>query len=307
MSNEKWDESHHENFTVKYNGKTVESHEMDANDLAKSLLGLSGALKQTAHIINGSNSNMFVKVKGSFKPGSFDVEIVTFLTCAGLQATLNAVSIVGFMEDSVKSLIWLYKQTKGEEIESTNYLNDNNVKLSFKGSTNHITVNNNVFNLYQNQNIREELKNLVSPLEDENMSDITFLKNGVEQEKIMRDERVYFNSNDTEPLINEGTDYFLITQSNFDGKKTGWKLNFADLLDSKNNQKDFAVKMLDNSFLKNVKNKKIIISNEGTIIKAKYRKIITNLKNATWEILEILEHNNVQKESSKIITHLDDF
>lgn len=307
MVDEKWKNPHNVNFSIKYNGKAVELHEMAVNDLAKSLLGLSGVLEQTSHAINGPNSNMFVKVKGSFKPGSFDVDIATFLTCSAVEATLNAINVLGFMEDSVKSLIWLSKKTKGEAVKSIKHLSDNNVEMSFNNCNNLIVVNNSVAKIYEDENIRKEFKNLLCPLEDEDMSDITFLKNGIEQEKIKREERGYFYPNNTKPLISEGTDYFLITQCNFYGKKTGWKFNYAKALDSMYDQKDFTVKILDNLFLKNVKNKKIIISNEGMIIKAKYRKTIQNLEkiSESWEILKILDYS--VNEYRKLNTHLDDF
>lgn len=305
MSDEGWEKSYHVSFTVKYNGRAVESHEMNVNDLAKSLLGISGVLEQTTRVINGKNSNIFVKIKGSFKPGSFDVYIVTLLTCTGIQAVLNIVNIVGFVGDSVQSLIWLYKQTKGEPVESVEHVDSNNVKLTFKNCSD-LTVNMYIADAYQNDAIKKELRNMVLPLENDDMSDIAFLKDGIEQEKITRNEKDIFYSSDTEPIVNEGTDYFLITQSNFFGKRTGWKLAFVNPSDIKPDLKDFSVKMLDDSFLKNVRNQNIIISNEGTIIKARYRKTIKE-DGVIWEIPDVFDHKSILKKEDKKIKHLDDF
>ncbi|WP_342304076.1 hypothetical protein [Methanolobus sp. ZRKC5] len=206
MSNEKYDKSIHENFTLKYNGGAVESHEMNANDLAKSLMALSNVLERVTYITNGSNSNIFVKVKGSFKPGSFDVDLVTLLTCAGVQTVVNSVAIIGFIKDNFKSLIWFFKKTKGEKIESINHLDSNNIELILNNCEK-ITVNNYVLAAYQDKVVRKEIENFVSPLEDMDMSDITLLHNGIEQTKITRDERKYFYAPGEDVIVNKSTDY----------------------------------------------------------------------------------------------------
>lgn len=307
MSSDGLAKAEHIGFTIKYNGESVESHEMDANDLANSLLGLSGALERASYIVNGVNSKTFVKVKGSFKPGSFDVDIVVLLlTSPCVEAVLNAVTLLGFVENSFESTIKLFKKTKGERVEHIKYFDDNKVELSFKNCQN-ITVNNHVAHIYADNTIRKELEKLVLPLEDEKMSDITFLKNGVEQEKITRDEKSFFDYNDDDVVVNVGTDYFLITQSNFEGRKTGWKLALVDSIDYKHGQKDFSVKIKDNNFLKSVRNKKIIISNEDTIIKAKYKKTIKDVTAISWEIEEVLQCSDNNKRYNTKSTNLYDF
>lgn len=304
MSSDGWTKTEHIGFTIKYNGESVESHEMDANDLANSLLGLSGALERATYIINGANSKTFVKVKGSFKPGSFDVDIVVLLlTSPFVETCLNAVTLLGFVENSLESTIKLFKKTKGERVEHTKYLEDNKVELSFKNCQN-ITVNNHVAKIYTDNTIRKELEKLVLPLEDDKMSDITFIKNGVEQEKITRDEKPFFDYIDNDVVVNTGTDYFLITQSNFEGKKTGWKMTLVDSASSRYGYTSFTVKIHDKKFLKAVKNKNIIISNDDTIIKARYQKTISSLNDISWEIMEVF-HSNLKNQTKE--TQLNDF
>lgn len=286
MKDDDWNQSCNENFSIKYNGESVKEHEIDAHDLSKSLLGLSEILENTNQIVHGTNSNISVKVKGSFQAGSFDVDIVSVLVCNHFQAALNVFSLIGIVGSSYKSLIWLFKKTKGETIKSTKLLDNNKVELSFHNCSN-IVVDNNIADIYNNDNVRKGFGNLVLPLEDEGMSDITFLKNDVEQEKIKREERSYFYPPEPEQLIEEGEDYFLITQGNFDGEKTGWKLRFTDQIDSIYKQKGFSVRIHDENFLKNVKRKKVQISNDGKIIRASYRKIIKEAEPVSWQILKV--------------------
>lgn len=307
MSNEKWEKTKatHDTFTVKYNGEAVKTHEMDVNDLVKSLTGLSSALERVTYIANGSKSEIFVKVKGSFKPGSFDVQLVTLLTCAGVQAAVNSVTLIGFIQN-IGSLIWLFKRTKGETIKIIQQVDDNSTQIQLNNCQN-ITVNNFVLQAYNDSIVRKAMENFVYPLEEEDMSDITLLHNDIEQETITREERVYFHLDDDDIVINEGTDFFLITQSNFEGKKTGWKMALADSIDIRHGKMDFSVKIRDNKFLKSVKLQRIIISNEGTVIKAKYRKTITNGEDVKWEITEVENPNFIFKHSRPKHTTLTDF
>jgi hypothetical protein len=179
-----------------------------------------------------------------------------------------------------------------------------------EGHDNPIVVNVNIVKLYESKKIQQALENVVSPLDNEDMSDITFLADGKEQEKILREERGYFHLEDTDTVDEkEYIDKFIITQCNFEGKQTGWRLSFGDSPQSKSKLNDFSVKMLDENFLYKVSRKEVIISNEGTVlIEARYRKITHKAERLTvnWEILEVLnidflipDHNNKHPYKTK--------
>ena len=290
MDNEKWSKSKIVEFTVKFNGKAVESNAMDAEELATSLLGISAILEESNTILNGQYSKMVVKVRSSFRPGSFIVDIATFFTSTGIEAAVNIESVIGFI-GGVSTLIWFFRHTKGEKILTKKQVKGNNYEITVKNSDNTIIINGDVVRLYEDASVRRGLANVVEPLKNEGISDISFLKNEIECEKILRDERKYFSLLDTEPVDKkEDVDYFLITQSNFEGKQTGWRLSFGDsALSAKPD--DFPVRILDDDFLQKVNGRETIISNEGTIIKARYRKETQKLERlrVNWVILEILE------------------
>ena len=119
-------------------GKAIESNEINANELATSLLGLSNTIEKANSILNGSDSKMFVKVHDSFRSGSFIVNIASFLSPNFVQTVFNSgtivdttasvVTILGFVGFCAydagavahRTLIWLYIQTKGKKSSRKN-------------------------------------------------------------------------------------------------------------------------------------------------------------------------------------------
>jgi len=291
MDNEPWKKSSIELFTIKFNGKPVESHEMDANELATSLLGLSSALEHANALLNGRNSKVFIKVRSSFKSGSFDVDIATFFTSTGIGALINIASLIGITGTSVGSLIWLFKRTKGKKIIEKKEVQGDNYEITVEGENNSITINHNVVELYESAQIRRDLTNVVQPLKMPEMENIIFLKNGEECEKISKNETDYFSLSDTE-LVNEKEDIddFLITRSDFEGRQTGWRLSFGESESINKKPNDFQVRILDEDFLKKVKLKEIDV-HQGTIIRAKYKKTTQKVDklSVAWEILQVLK------------------
>lgn len=308
-------------YEIKNNGKDIELHEMDANELATSLLGISNLLEEANSTLNVCDSKLYIKVRGSFRPGSFIVDIASFYSTDFIQTVFNSGNEIGVITNVlvtvgivsgagkgiVNTLIGLCRLTKGKKILTKKSVGNDNSEIYVEGCNSPIIANNLVINLYEDKRTRQELERAVSPLNNEKILDITFIADGKEQEKILREERDSFSYTNTETIEeNEDISHFYITQANFDGKKTGWRLSFGDSSISQNKSNDFAVKILDEKFLKNILTKKVIISNDGTaIIKARYKrtthvseKLITN-----WEILEVLETVNSPPKNSK----LDDF
>lgn len=292
MDNESWKKSKIDLFTIKYNGEPVDSNEIDADELATSLLGLSSTLEHANYQLNGENSRVFVKVRSSFKSGSFDVDIATFLTSTGITALVNITSLIGFTGTAVVgTLIWLFRRTKGKKIIEKKQTEGDNYEITVEGENNSITINHNVVALYENAQIRKDLANIVQPLKMPGMENITFIENGVEREKILKEETDYFSLIDTE-LINEKEDIddFLITRSDFEGRQTGWRLSFGESESTDKKTNDFQVRILDEDFLKKVKQKEIDV-HQGTIIRAKYKKTTQKVDklSVAWEILQVLK------------------
>ena len=208
---------------------------------------------------------------------------------------------MGVVSGGSYSLLWFFKRTKGEKILSKKQVQGNNYEVTVNNSDSPIIINGDVLTLYENASMRESLRKVVYPLNNKGISDVTFLKNDEVYEKIQREEREYFTLLDKESINEkEDVDYFLITQANFDGKQTGWRLSWGDSSARTHNQNDFSVKILDDDFLQKVKEKRIIIRSDDTIIKAKYKKITQKLVrlSVNWEILEILNIDRIPKKNT---------
>ena len=304
VNNKEWSKSELVKFTISYDGEATKSNEIDANELATSLLGLSALVQDSNTILNGTYSKILIKVNGEFKPGSFEVDIATFFTSDGMNAAVNIVELLGFVGGGSFSLIKLFKYTKGKKIHTKKQVEGNNYEVTVNNSDAPIIINGDVITLYENASIHKSFKQVVSPLNNQDMSDIIFMTNDEVCENISRDEREYFTLLDKESLDEkEDIDYFLITQANFDGKQTGWRLSFGESATPNINRNDFPVKILDDDFLQKVKEKRIIVSSENSIIKAKYKKITQKLErlSVNWEILEILNiDNNPEKHTGPL-------
>ncbi len=304
VNNERWSKSEIVRFTIKFDGEAMKSNEIDADELATSLLGLSAVLEESNTIINGSYSQMIVKVRGSFNPGSFEVDIATFFTSNGIHAVVNILQLLGFISGGSYSLIWFFRRTKGEKIRNKKQVQGNNYEVTVNNSDSPLIINGDVLSLYEDAPMRESLRKVIYPLNNKGISDITFSKNDEVHEKILREEREYFTLLDKESINEkEDVDYFLITQANFDGKQTGWRLSFGESAATTKNKNDFPVKILDDDFLYKVKVKKIIISSEDTIIKAKYKKTTQKLErlSVNWDILKILKIDHTPEKHTETL------
>jgi hypothetical protein len=84
-------------------------------------------------------------------------------------------------------------------------------------------------------------------------------------------------------------------------------LSFGESSQSKNKLIDFPVKILDDTFLHKVSTRELIISNQGTIIEAKYKKIIQKSDRliVNWEILEVLSIEYSTQSHNKILNHTE--
>ena len=131
---------------------------------------------------------------------------------------------------------------------------------------------------------------MMSPLDENGISEIKFVSKNFEPEIISKDERIFFKYPDAE-LLDEKVDidYLLVTQSNFSGNNKGWRFSFGES-SNENNIGDFPATISDSEFLTKVRLKKYLIQ-QGTVIKARYRKKVLKIErlSVNWEIIEVLE------------------
>ncbi len=137
-----------------YDGQAVQEGTMDVRDLAPALYSIGELCQRANKIANGEESEVSVRVKAEFQPGSFgiDLEVVqSFLAQATnlfLTSDRNAAKdIVGILFGS-GGLFALYKFLKGQKEGSITTLENGNLKIDFEGNNNSIEVHNHVHQLY---------------------------------------------------------------------------------------------------------------------------------------------------------------
>jgi len=298
-----WRKSKIEMFNVTFLGEAVKNYEIDANDLATSLIGISEVIEEANRILYGEQySEAYIKVKSDFKPGSFWVTLALIITSTNFEGIANLVSILGFCGFDIHSLIQFFKSTKGNKIVDAIKVSGDQYHITVENGGQVLFVNEMTLKLAKSKKIRKGMNTLVKVFENPGISEIQF--SGVDEnevESIYRDEAEYFRAPEKEiEEEKKDEDIFLITRPDFRGRQKGWRCSFG-YTEEEENTSDFPVTITDRDFLDNVKRGQIIIS-QGTKIRAKYKKTICELERLSirWEIIEVLNIEPLQKRDSDL-------
>jgi len=288
-----WKEPEIFNFKVTYDGDAIQNNEIEAKILAESLLGISSAIEESNKIINGDDSRVFTKVRSNFKSGSFEVDLVQFLTSNNFQAAVNLITVLGFVGLGSKGLIQFIKFSKGKKITKKTKIDNNHSEVYIENCQSPTIVENQVINCYENKSIQTAITKTISPLYYKGVDSIGFSSNDKDPELITKVDLDSFkplNHEECDEIEGEILDeeineaFFVVAQSNLDGWEKGWKLSLSGESFS------FLVTVSDKNFLKAVNSGKYSFSH-GTIIHAKYRKLTKRKLKIwnDWEILEVLK------------------
>lgn len=281
-------------FTVIFEGESTESHSINAADLAVSLTGLSSVLSHANDLVNGSESQISVKVLGSPKAGSFEFDIVTNIFGSMLICLANTVDVIGLAGKtvettigSINTLIELIRKTNGRPVKVLRPIDDDHVEISIEespnssvannctnssivnNSPNTVIVNKLVLNLFGDQPIRRNLEKAIFPLFGEGVASATFTSTGAIPETIIHDEVKAFVSPEPDPIsIENNIALFTITRADHLGRPFGWRFR----LNSSEGRIDFPAEVLDKIFLDDIAKARVRVS-QGTIIQAKYEMV----------------------------------
>ena len=278
-------------FTVSFDGKSIEDNTIDAEQLANSLLGISSLLEISNKQINGTNSQIFVKVKGNFKPGSFTFDVVALMTAPIVIALVNTVDVIGFTGKAIESVISYFefiRQMKGKQITDIRPIDHCSSEVIVHGDNNGIVAPNSVIYLYNNIKARQEVERAILPLKQEGTDIVEFNDPIHPPIRITKEEFEYFIAPEPEFRADENVAYFTITQPNLNGKPSGWRLSFDE-----SGEDDFRADVSDEIFLKKVKSGYYRFAN-GDSIKAEYIRVQQKRERRTnqFTIRKIIEYND---------------
>lgn len=192
-------------FSIKYDGPSLASHQMDVRELAPALIALSDLLEHANRVAYPDASEVRVNVQGNFKGGSFGVDLIAVQTMAqqivsllnGSESTaaanlLGILGGLGLMGGG--GVIGLIKWLRGRKPSSIRTLDDKVIfELIESEHLESFEVDLIAGRLYQTRVVRQTLAKVVKPLEREGVDVFACGKDGLTQAVITSDERVWFD------------------------------------------------------------------------------------------------------------------
>ncbi len=196
--------SHSTFFHIIYDGPALEKSEMDIRELAPALLALSDALEETNAVFNQSRAKVAISVKGSFKTGSFGIDLNlnqdllnTLLNVIGTEEIKNGATLIaylGFGYQSSKGLLAVLKWLRNRAITC---IKMDGEKAEIFVDDEMIEVEKEVVKLLGNHKVRKALERaIVEPLRREGITSFACTEelkgNKTEFEVITAAESLYF-------------------------------------------------------------------------------------------------------------------
>lgn len=177
-------------FSIRYDGPALAAHQMDVRELAPALIALSELLEQSSKAAYPDATEVQVKVNGSFKGGSFGVDLTAVQTVAqqivaafsGQEATAaaNLFGIVGGLGLlGTGGLIGVIKWLRGRKPSEIRLDGDKAIfEIRIEDTVETMEVDLVTARLYKTRLVRQSLAKVVKPLEREGIDTFACGQNG---------------------------------------------------------------------------------------------------------------------------------
>jgi len=290
-------------FQIVYDGPALENNEMDVRELAPSLVAIADLLEEANAIVNGGGTKVNVNVHGSFKNGSFGIDfnlIQTtfqgFLSLFGsdnITATVNLLTLIGFIGAGTKGLIALLKKLKNRNIQKIEDIENNRVRI-------HITreeivdFDSRVLDLYKSQRVRDALDKIIAqPLGRPGINEFrAFSPQDKEPVIIKKEEKEFFEMPLLgDELLGENVTEAYLQLVNVSFKEDNkWRFSRGELT--------FYASVLDERFLNAINRNDVHFSKDDILkVKLRAKDMLTDKGMHTeFAVLEVLEHRSAARQ-----------
>lgn len=239
-------------FSIKYDGPALETHEMDVRELAPALLALSSLLEESNRALHGEKPEIRVNVKGNFQSGSFKIDlsaaltikeqIVSLLSGAEATALSNLFGILGGLGlVGGGGLIGLVLWLKGRKPSRIEYQGDKAIFIIEETTeVEKLEVDLAVGRLYSTRVVRQSLSRVIKPLTQPGIDYFASGRDGKAEVVIQQEDAEAFmdldgTSEEVSNTLTEGALLQIESAVFKDGNK--WRLNdgttsfFAEISD----------------------------------------------------------------------------
>lgn len=295
-----------DDFEVIFDGPALEDNSIDAKDLAGSILAL-GDLIDRASILIEDSPRVSLRVKSSFRPGSFEIEfsvvqsVLDMFSSKNATAIANIIQILGVTGELGKlrnaaGFIQLMLRSRGRTIKPVDESKASREVVSVRrprtieveyGDGHTELVDEKVFSLYEDLKAREAAEKFVSPLKEEGINQIRMKYQGETSVHISDDDVDFFDAPKNEATIqteNESRITLIIISISF---RPGEKWRVSD-----GGEKPFYVRILDVDFLQQVQDRDILFGTHDMlhVVLKTTQRIIDGQIRLEREIVKVLEY-----------------
>lgn len=285
-------------FGIKYDGESLANHTLDARELAGALVSVADLFKAINAVVNENRAEVAVSVKGSFKAGSFEIDLIVvqglltqlkdLFNGDTTTAVLNATGIAGLAALAYKTV----KELNGNRIK--NIRTNKDEKILTLDDDRIITISNQLYAVLQKEDVMSSMAALAKPLERNGIDDfyIGDLSNANECAHITKQDYEKFTQRTVgDELLSESEqDYYLSIVSLSFKEDNKWRLS-----DSRG---VFTATIADNDFLERI-NQGLEAFAKGDILKCNLRteqwRTKTGIKNE-YIVIKVSEHQSNFKQ-----------
>lgn len=295
------DMSNLERFNVVYDGPALVEHRMDVRDLAPALVAISDLFSAANRELNGEAADVRVEVKGSFKAGSFHIDLIfvqallsqirDIFAGSNASALSNAYTITTILGlTGGGGLIAMLRKLRGRRPHRIEQHGE--TSTVWITETESMEIDEKVIRLWRSKSVRSSLQKTLSPLEREGITEFGVVRDKKIELDIEKDELAAFTvfEDDGEIVSDSTSRKVLLLESVVFKDENKWRVH--------DGQYPFFASMDDREFLDKVNGGERFGKGDVLVVDLEQIQVISGgvLKNE-YRILKVHEHREPLQKS----------